>query len=565
MIGTYMVIGDSAEARESLAVLLRSQGHSVTVAPSHPDAIQSLRTSPVDRVLIVCNENDLAARKLRNRILGERWATSVILVSRVVSGLGASRAQRFGIGDYRLSGRELLAMVTADEESDQPERTSETVDPGVDALVQVIDVLVGLRELNDRHHRGSSHRSTYLARTVAERMRLPEAEALEITVATLLRDIGKVEIEDILDETGVYTRTQRTRMQDHVTASVRLLEHIGFPWKVLPIIRHHHEHYDGTGYPDGLRGPEIPLGARILAAVDAYIAMISERPHRACMPSSKAQAELNRLAGKHFDPEVVEVLLQVIHEGNFSLSFDEKPRVLIAEPEAEFLKLLKFRLVNEGMEVRTVRSLEEAVLKLLESPPSIVVAAVDSEPERTLDMLRQIREDPALRSLPFVLLTDTDDRVVKLKALRLGADEFLPKASDLEEIVARIDGILTREAMRRATDDRPQQRGITGRLENLALPEIFQMLNLGLKTARVSLESAEQSGTIWFKSGAVLHAELGEQVGEDACYRMLGWREGQFCIEHGVEAEGSSIETDTMYLVMEGLRRIDEAAEAHAG
>jgi response regulator RpfG family c-di-GMP phosphodiesterase len=560
MTGNYLIVGDSTTARESLAVLLRSRGNTVTLAPSGTDAIRSLRESPVDTVLIVCGENDIAAQQLRNRILLENRALRTILVSPIVSGDRASKVARLGIGDYRLSESEFLALVGTHDGRDGQEGTSPSLSRGVKALIEVVNVLVGVRELNDVHHRGSAHRSSYLARAVAERMKLDEKEVLEIVLATLLRDVGKVEIQDLDGETGVFSESQRIHMQEHVAASVRLLEHIDFPWTVLPTIRHHHEHYDGTGYPDGLRGPEIPLGSRIIGAVDAYLAMLSDRPHRACRSSSEAQTELVREAGRHFDPEVVEVLLQVIREGAVSLSADEKPRVLIAEPEVEFVKLLKFRLVNEGMDVDSVSSLEEGLLRILEKPPSIVIAAIGSDQERTLDLLRQIREDSSLRMLPIVLLAETESRVFKVRAFRAGADDCLLKTSGLEEIVARIDGILSREAMRGSRDDRPRQRGITGQLENLALPDIFQILNLGLKTARVTLESGGSGGTIWFNSGAAVHAEAGERVGAEACFEMLRWKQGSFCIEHGLQTDQTSIEMDTMFMVMEGLRQVDESA-----
>jgi len=281
------------------------------------------------------------------------------------------------------------------------------------------------------------------------------------------------------------------------------------------------------------------------------------------MSRSAAKEELVRLTGKHSDPEVVEVLLRVIREGTVSLSSEEKPRVLIADPEMEFVKLLKFRLVNEGMEVDHVPSLEEGILEILDRPPSIVLSSVGKDKSHTLDLLRQLRDDSSLRMLPVILLAESDDTLFKVRAFRMGLDDVLIKTIGLEEIVARIEGILAREALRGA-DDEDEQPGITGLLENLPLPDIFQVLNLGLKTARVSLESEAGAGRIWFREGAAIHAEVGEDVGESACYALLSWDRGRFCIEHGTETDESSIEMDTMFIVMEGLRMIDEAAETAA-
>jgi len=234
--------------------------------------------------------------------------------------------------------------------------------------------------------------------------------------------------------------------------------------------------------------------------------------------------------------------------------------VLVADPDAEFVKLLAIRLVNEGLEVRAVASAEEAILKILDQPPHLVLASFGSDPERVFHLLREIREDRELRLLPFAFLADVDDRVLKLRALRMSADEVLFKRADLGEIVARVESMLARDAARRATDVVPEQRGISGSLDHLTLPDIVQILHLGLKTARVTIDAEEGRGTLWFDSGHARHAAIDDRTGPEACYEMLRWKRGRFCIEHGLKSEETSIQMSTMGLVMEGLRLVDEAA-----
>lgn len=555
----FLVVGENAELSESIGVALRARGHAVTQVSTSADAFRLLRNNPVHTVIVLGAETDAAAAKLRTRVLSEKLASRSILVNNLVRGHGAKREQKFAIGDYRLSESELVAMLIASE-SQQDSEAIQPTDRAVDALIQVVDVLVGMQELSDKHFRGSSHRAIDLVRRMAELMELPPSEVIEISIAALLKDVGRIGVVDgLLEGTGAYNETQRSRMHEHVNASVRLLEHIDFPWKLLPIIRHHHEKYDGTGYPDGLKGSEIPIGARILSAADCYIALLSDRPHRACFSSSDAQTEMIRGAGTQFDPEIVEILLNAIRGGTTSLSASEKPVVLIADPDVEFIKLLAIRLVNEGVEVRAVTSAEEAILKILEEPPHLVLATTGSDDHRVLHLLQQIREDPDLRLLPFAFLTETDDRIFKVQAFRMGADEVLLKRTDLEELVVRIENMLARDAARRATEVAAPQRGISGDLANLSLPDIFQILSLGQKTARVTLGNGGSEGTIWFDAGATVHSELNDVTGEEACFEMLGWKDGTFCIEHGLTSEDVSIEMDTMMVVMEGLRLADEA------
>ncbi len=556
-MSAYLVVGDNSDVREAVGAPLRAEGHAVTLVPMGTDAIGILRTGTIDTVIIVGGDVDVAANKLRGRILGEKLASRAFVVQPFVAKSGSLKTRRFAIGDHRLTEAELLSVLRSSNESN--ESTTSAVDKGVEALIQVIDVLVALEELASSSFRGSSHRSIMLARAVAQKMGLAHNEQMEIVIATLLKDIGKAGVpEALFEDIGRYSTDQKEQMQEHVHASVRLLEHIDFPWKVLPIVRHHHEHYDGTGYPDGLKGPEIPVGARILAAVDAYVAMLSNRPHRECMTASDARRELVSRAGSQFDPEIVEMLLLAIGQCAVSLSSAEKPVVLIADPDVEFIKLLAIRLVNEGLEVRAVSSAEEALLKILEKRPHIVLASCSSDSEAVLHLLEQLRQDASFRMLPILVMVDNNDRIVRTRALRAGADDVLTKRGDLQDIVVKVENVLAREAARGSADDEGPGQGITGRLESLALPDIFQILSLGLKTAKVSLEIDSKSGVIWFVDGSVVHAECGGKTGVEACYAMLRWKHGSFRIEHGLMTDASSIEVDTMMVVMEGLRLLDE-------
>jgi HD-GYP domain-containing protein (c-di-GMP phosphodiesterase class II) len=129
----------------------------------------------------------------------------------------------------------------------------------------------------------------------------------------LLHDIGKMGIPDaILFKPGPLTEEEWEMMRQHPTHAYDMLSPIAYLRPVLHIPYCHHEKWDGTGYPRGLKGGEIPLAARIFAVVDAYDAMTSDRPYRPAMSHEEAIAELRRCAGTQFDPEVVDVFLRVI-------------------------------------------------------------------------------------------------------------------------------------------------------------------------------------------------------------------------------------------------------------
>ena len=330
----------------------------------------------------------------------------------------------------------------------------------------------------------------------------------------------------------------------------------------MPLIRHHHERYDGTGYPDGLRGREIPIGSRILAVVDAFLAMVSERPHRKAMSAAQALDELIRHAGTQFDPEVVEVFLSVA-EGMYPRRAEHgRYRVLLVDGDEEYRNLLRMRLINDDHETVCAATVDEALEALVTGPFDLVAAALGHDDDGPFRLLEEMRRDEILRSVPFVCLAPGSERTQKIRALRVGVDDFIPREVDLEEAVARLENVLVRESARRDGSATGAKRGISGRLENLGLPDIVQILHIGMKTAVVTLHSGKHTGKLWFEGGAARHAKTGDLEGEAAFYAMLRWNEGDFTIEHGVRTRKATLDADPMFLVMEGLRLLDEAAES---
>ena len=142
---------------------------------------------------------------------------------------------------------------------------------------------------------------------------MPEQELRTLRYGAAFHDIGKLAVpEAILNKPGPLTGEEREIVQRHPVIGEQILTPIEFLADVLPLVRGAHERWDGAGYPDGLAGEEIPLGARIVFACDTYDAMTAPRPYRAALPEEQAQAELRRVAGTQLDPRVVEALLSVI-------------------------------------------------------------------------------------------------------------------------------------------------------------------------------------------------------------------------------------------------------------
>jgi HD-GYP domain-containing protein (c-di-GMP phosphodiesterase class II) len=173
-------------------------------------------------------------------------------------------------------------------------------------------------EARDPYTRGHTERVTKYALEVARVLNMPHRELEILRYAGEVHDVGKISVPDsILNKPGILTRAERAIVEIHPIKGVEMLEPLEFLRPALPIVKHHHERYDGTGYPDGLEKEKIPLMSRILACADAFDAMTSERPYRREKLSiEEALAEIKNNAGSQFDPHITYLFIKTIRAQN---------------------------------------------------------------------------------------------------------------------------------------------------------------------------------------------------------------------------------------------------------
>jgi putative nucleotidyltransferase with HDIG domain len=175
-------------------------------------------------------------------------------------------------------------------------------------LVSALD----LREHNTGLH---SQRVREYTQLIANRLGVDEKTKREIGFGALLHDVGKIAVPDqILLKPGKLTDQEWVEMRKHPEAGYRIVKRIGFLKNAAEIVYAHHEQYDGNGYPRGLKGESIPLGARMFMVADVFDALTSERPYRSPMTYEEAAAEIKGQSGSHFDPAVVATFLAISHE-----------------------------------------------------------------------------------------------------------------------------------------------------------------------------------------------------------------------------------------------------------
>ncbi len=154
-----------------------------------------------------------------------------------------------------------------------------------------------------------------LAVKLARALRLPQEEVERIETAARVHDLGKIAVPDaVLLKPGPLTEEEWKIMKTHPVVSAEILQGLKIYENCIDIVRHEHEHWDGTGYPAGLKGEEIPLGARIIAVADVWHALLSDRPYRKAYTKEEAKKIMRDMAGKVLDPKLVELFLKIVEE-----------------------------------------------------------------------------------------------------------------------------------------------------------------------------------------------------------------------------------------------------------
>jgi len=184
-----------------------------------------------------------------------------------------------------------------------------------ESTFQTVQALATSLEAKDNYTSGHSQRVTSYSLLIAEKLGIGEKEIENLRYASQLHDIGKIGItERILNKPDKLTEWEFAAIKDHPVIGERIIDSLDFLDVVRSIIRHHHERWDGNGYPDGLEKEDIPLLARIMAVADAYDAMTTARPYRSALSPEAAVGELKNCSGSQFDPRLVDVFLEVLRE-----------------------------------------------------------------------------------------------------------------------------------------------------------------------------------------------------------------------------------------------------------
>ncbi len=325
-----LIVDDEEAIREVVSTLLTAQGYQCQTAGNGEEAINKMREGGFDLVLSDLVMPGVDGLKLIELVRGYDPEVPVIMVTAMHDISTAIEAMRRGAYDYilkpfekeqlflsvrrALEHRRLIyenRLYQQELERRVEERTlqlSQALEELEQSYDYTLEALASALDLKDAETEGHCQRVTAMTIVIARAMGVAEAELRQIARGAFLHDIGKMGIPDsILRKPGPLTPEETTIMRTHCDIGYQVLERIPFLREASEIVLAHQEKYDGSGYPRGLRGDQIPIGARIFAVADTLDAMISDRPYRKALPMDKAKDEIRRHAGSQFDPKVVEV------------------------------------------------------------------------------------------------------------------------------------------------------------------------------------------------------------------------------------------------------------------
>jgi putative two-component system response regulator len=442
-MAAVLVIDDEPIIRELIAEILADAGHDVAVAASAEEGLLRIVDRSLEIVVSDIVMPGLTGLELLEKVRMRRPSLPVVLVTG--AGTHAMLADALAGGAAGLvmkpfSHAELQgAVATALARAAEAERElrERLLTP------TLASALANAIEARDSTMQGHCERMSALATRLAAELRLSEAEVESVRLGAILHDIGKIGIPDsVLMNERTLTDEERALMRTHPLIGDRLLEPLDLLAGARPIVRYHHECWDGSGYPDGIEGDRIPLAARIVALADAVEAMSAKRRYRVPLATDEIVGELRSGRGRQWDPDLVDLVLRLIGDGvlRFGASGLEIAEpdavasacsghaVLLVDDDAQRALVARDALEStfEHVLVRHAPTAAAAVELCRGSTWSLAVVAETLPDASGLELMQTLAS--LTPDVPVVMLTADASEALAVEAVRRGAADFVVKS-----------------------------------------------------------------------------------------------------------------------------------------
>jgi putative nucleotidyltransferase with HDIG domain len=293
----------------------------------------------------------------------------------------------------------------------------------------IIKALAYTIDAKDRYTSGHSQRVANYSMELAKRMGKTEEEQRIIYYAGLLHDVGKIRVpEDVINKPGKLTKDEFNQIKMHPVSGYHILKDIYEDKRISTGAKYHHEKYDGTGYPNGLSGENIPEIARIIGVADAYDAMTSNRSYREALPQEVVRGEIEKGIGTQFDPEIARFMVQMIDEDieyKMRQQESDKKIILVVDDEPMNVRMVQFILQEESIyKIVSAATGKEALGIIATSEVDMVLLDLVLNDMEGFELYRRIREK---YEIPVVLMTADKNLDTIQKAMELGIEDYVTK------------------------------------------------------------------------------------------------------------------------------------------
>jgi putative two-component system response regulator len=322
-VSRILVIDDEQVVRDLVIEILEAAGHEVTGSESAEAALALLSTGEFDLVVSDVVMSGLSGIELLEAVRDLRASLPVVLVTG--AGTYETLSQALGRGAAGLVTKPFTHVELQDAVSEALDRADRSREELRERLLAptLASALANAIEARDSYLHGHCERLAALSVRIGELLGLTEQELDELRLGAILHDVGKIGIPDrVLLKPGPLDPEERAIVETHPEIGDRLLAPLDLLQGARPVVRHHHERWDGAGYPDRLRAEAIPLAARIVSVVDSIEVMTSRQLYRAPREPEEIVDELRRCAGAQWDPQIVELALGLIESGELELRRD---------------------------------------------------------------------------------------------------------------------------------------------------------------------------------------------------------------------------------------------------
>lgn len=345
---SLLVVDDEDALRSALVRYLTQQGYTVYGAGTAAEALAAVRTHRISAVLLDVRMPDKSGVDTVPDLLEIDHDLAIVMLTAVNDAHTASLCLQRGALDYLTKPIDLADLDRAirnalrkrdtilEEQKIQHWLKEEVAARSAELRrerakierlsIATLEALVNALEAKDSYSRGHSARVADLAALISAEMGGSDEAVETVRSAGRLHDIGKIGVhETVLNKEGPLTPEEYAHVKAHVTIGSQILAPLSHLGDVIPFVRHHHEQWDGNGYPDGLSGEAIPLGARILCAAEIYDALTTARPYQQKMTPDQAAARMGQLAGRVLDARVLTALNAVVNRRRQLVFLDEAP------------------------------------------------------------------------------------------------------------------------------------------------------------------------------------------------------------------------------------------------